>query len=107
MKTLEDMSAEAGRVVVCAKLGEELPALPFEPFNNDLGKRIYREISVKGWREWIEHSKLLVNEYRLDLTKPETHKRLLEQCEEFLFGDKADLTAPAEFVAPAAEGDQG
>ena len=44
--------------------------MPYKPFNNALGERIYNEISMEAWKMWIEHSKMVVNEYRLDLTSP-------------------------------------
>jgi Fe-S cluster biosynthesis and repair protein YggX len=74
------------RMVKCVKLGEELPGLPYKPFNDALGQRIYDNISAKAWQEWIEHSKRIVNEYRLDLTSKKAHEVLKEQCEEFRFG---------------------
>jgi Fe-S cluster biosynthesis and repair protein YggX len=46
--------------------------------------------------QWIEHSKKIVNEYRLDLTQKKAHEVLKEQCEAFLFGDGGTL--PAEYV---------
>ena len=84
------------RMVKCAKLGEELPGLPYKPFNDALGQRIYDTISAKAWQDWIEHSKRIVNEYRLDLTTKKAHDVLKEQCEDFLFG--AGGSAPAEYV---------
>lgn len=73
-------------MVKCAKLGETLPGLPYKPFNDALGQRIYDTISAKAWQEWIEHSKRIVNEYRFDLMSKKVHEVLKEQCEEFLFG---------------------
>ena len=52
-------------------------------------------------RIWIEPSKIVVNEYRLDLTQAESHKKLKEQCEQVLFVDGAAL--PPDFVQPAAK----
>jgi len=75
------------RMVQCAKLGQQLPGLPYKPFNNELGQRIYDNISMQAWQEWIEHSKRIVNEYRLDLTQKRAHEVLQEQCEQFLFGE--------------------
>lgn len=97
MKTLEQMAADEGRTVTCAKLGEPLPAMPFRPFQNDLGERVYNEISVAAWKNWLEHSKLIVNEYRLDLMSDKAREILLEQCENFLFGE-GEVAAPAEFT---------
>jgi len=84
------------RMVKCSKLGETLPGLPYKPFNDELGQRIYDSISAQAWTMWIEHSKKLVNEYRLDLTQKKSHEVLKEQCEAFLFGDGG--TVPAEYV---------
>ena len=58
------------RTVKCAKLGQELPGMVYKPFNNDLGQRIYDNVSQEAWKQWIEASKMIVNEYRLDLTSP-------------------------------------
>jgi Fe-S cluster biosynthesis and repair protein YggX len=84
------------RTVLCAKLGRELPGLPYKPFNNELGQRIFDTISQPAWQEWIEHSKKLVNEYRLDLTQKRAHEVLQEQCELFLFGEGA--APPPDYV---------
>jgi Fe-S cluster biosynthesis and repair protein YggX len=74
------------RMVNCVKLGGSLPGLPFKPFNDALGQRIYDSVSADAWKQWIEHSKKIVNEYRLDLTTKKAHEVLKEQCEVFLFG---------------------
>jgi Fe-S cluster biosynthesis and repair protein YggX len=74
------------RMVKCVKLGEELPAIPYKPFNNELGQRIYDGVSQRAWMQWIEFSKKIVNEYRLDLTSEQGQKVLLTQAEEFFFG---------------------
>ena len=84
------------RMVKCAKLGETLPALPYKPFNDALGQRIYDTVSAQAWMMWIEHSKKIVNEYRLDLTQKKAHEVLKEQCEAFLFGDGGMV--PPEYV---------
>jgi Fe-S cluster biosynthesis and repair protein YggX len=84
------------RMVKCAKLGETLPGLPYKPFNDALGQRIYDSVSAQAWTLWIEHSKKIVNEYRLDLTQKKAHEVLKEQCEAFLFGDGGMV--PAEYV---------
>jgi len=76
-------------MVMCKKLGKELPGMKYKPFQNELGERIWNEISEDAWRQWIEFSKMLVNEYRLDLTNPQGHKVLLEQAEKFFFGEGA------------------
>lgn len=84
------------RTVLCEKLSKELPAIGYMPFENELGKRIYDSISQEAWMMWLEHSKMIVNEYRLDLTSEKAFNTLLEQCEKFFFGEGAAL--PPDFV---------
>ncbi len=74
----------------------------YRPFRGPLGERIYNEISQDAWSSWIEHSKMLVNEYRLDLSSEKAHETLKEQCEEFLFG-MGDNEAPPDFVPSDAK----
>jgi len=90
------------RMVQCVKLGTPLPGLAYKPFADALGQRIYDSVSQDAWQQWIEHSKKIVNEYRLDLTLKKSHDQLKEQCESFLFGDGSAAPVPAEFVPPSA-----
>jgi len=90
------------RTVVCKKLGQELPAMPYKPFNDELGARIFEQISQQAWMQWIEHSKKIVNEMRLDLTQKKTHDMLKEQCEVFLFGDAGSVLMPKDYVPEKA-----
>ena len=89
------------RMVKCVKLGKELPGIPYKPFNNELGQRIYDNVSMDAWRQWIEHSKMIVNEYRIDLASPQGQKLMLEQAEKYFFGEGAQM--PPDYVAPAAK----
>jgi Fe-S cluster biosynthesis and repair protein YggX len=93
--------ADQPRMVQCKKLGKELPGMPYKPFDNDLGQKIYDNISMDAWRMWLEHSKMVVNEYRLDLTSPRATQILLEQAEQFFFGEGAQL--PPDYKPPAAK----
>jgi len=82
------------QMVFCKKLKREEPGLDFVPFDDELGERIYNEISAEAWHLWIEHSKRLINEYRLDLVTPEAFHFLHKRCEEFLFGEEEDAPPP-------------
>jgi Fe-S cluster biosynthesis and repair protein YggX len=86
------------RMVKCAKLGATLPGIPYKPFQDALGQRIYDSISADAWAQWVEHSKKLVNEYRLDLTQKRSHEVLKEQCELFLFGEGGVAMNPPDYV---------
>ena len=87
------------RMVKCVKLGQELPGVVYKPFHNDLGQRIYDNVSQQAWMMWVEFSKKIVNEYRLDLTSANGQKVLLDQAEQFFFGTGTPENPP-EFVPP-------
>ena len=89
------------RMVHCKKLGRELPALTFKPFPNELGQRIYESISADAWRMWLDHFKMVLNEYRLAPSDPRTTAILYAQAEQFFFGE--DARPPAEYRPPGDE----
>ena len=60
------------RMVNCVKLGKELEGLPRPPFNGEMGKRVFETVSKEGWTLWMEHAKMLINEYRLNLSTAES-----------------------------------
>ena len=89
------------RTVKCVKLGKELPAMRWKPFQDEFGEKLFQSVSQEGWTLWLEHSKMLINEYRLDLMTTEAQATLREQCEEFFYGDGAQL--PPDFVPQKAK----
>lgn len=89
------------RMVKCAKLGRELPAMLYKPFRNELGQRIFDSVSQEAWKQWIEFSKMIVNEYRLDLTSSQGQQLLMEQAEKFFFGEGVER--PPDYVPPQAK----
>jgi Fe-S cluster biosynthesis and repair protein YggX len=90
------------RMVQCVKFGKELPGLDRVPWRGELGKRVYDSVSKEAWKMWIEHSKMIMNEYRLNPLDPNSQKIMEEQLEQFFFGAGAKL--PEGFVAPKAKG---
>ena len=78
--------------VFCAKLKQELPGLPEPPFDSDLGKKIYEQISQQAWGQWMEHCKMLLNEYRLNPARKQDQEVIVKQMEQFFFGE--DLRVP-------------
>ncbi len=81
----------ATRMVKCVKIGRELPGLPRPPFPGDLGKRVYDNVSEQGWQLWQQHSTLLINHYGLNMADKRSQQFLMEQLEQFLFGEGAQL----------------
>ena len=77
------------RMVTCVKMGQELPGLDFVPFPNELGRRIYENVSQEAWRQWISYSVMVINEFRLNLATKEGQKVYDEYLEKFFFGEGA------------------
>jgi len=89
----------AGRKVFCVKLSKELPGLSEVPFEgHPLGQKIYESVSKEGWSMWLEHMKMLMNEYRLNLGTLESQEFVIKQMDEYFFGEGSAL--PPDFVAP-------
>ncbi len=92
------------RMVHCIKLGREAEGLEKPPLKGDVGKRLFENVSKEAWKMWLEHSKMLINEFRLDLMS-ETGQRLwMTEMDKYFFGEGSKL--PEQFVpagqAPAA-----
>ena len=90
-----------GRTVKCVKFQKDLPGLDEKPMPGALGDRILESVSKQAWKLWVEHSKMLINEYRLSLIDPKARQFLKEQCEQFFFGEGSAL--PPDYVAPASK----
>jgi len=88
----------AERLVKCVKLQRELPGLERPPFNDELGKRIYENVSKEAWVMFREHLKMVINEYRLALGTEEANKIIEKQMEDYFFGPGAAL--PPGYVPP-------
>src|SRR5438105_14940683 len=91
-----------GRKVFCVKFQKELPGLDEVPFDgHPLGQRIFENVSKEAWKLWIEHMKMIMNEYRLNLGTKEAQEFLLKQMEDYFFGEGAAL--PAGYVPPQSK----
>lgn len=92
---------KSARTVFCVKLQKELPGLDEVPFDgHPLGQRIYDNVSKDAWKQWTEHLKMMMNEYRLNLGTPDAQEFVLKQMEEYFFGKGSDL--PPDYKAPEA-----
>lgn len=83
-------------MVNCIKLGREAEAMKKPPYPGDLGKRIFESVSQEGWKAWIAHQTMLINEYRLTPIDPKSRKFLEEEMEKFFFGEGSSV--PEQFV---------
>ena len=86
------------RMVKCIKLGQELPGLKSPPVPNELGKKVFENVSQEAWNEFLEYFKMVINEYRLDLTSPMADQIFEQKIEEYFFSD--NLHMPEGYVPP-------
>ena len=90
------------RKVMCVKFQKEMVGLEEAPFDSHpLGQKIYENVSKEAWKMWLEHMKMLMNEYRLNLGTAEAQEFLLQQMDNYFFGPGATL--PPDFVPPKAK----
>jgi Fe-S cluster biosynthesis and repair protein YggX len=83
-------------MVQCVRYKTELQGLDEPPFDSPLGQKIYDQVSQRAWNDWLEHQKMLLNEYRLQPWKREAQEFLVEQMNQFFFGEGAKL--PEQYI---------
>ena len=86
--------------VKCIKLGEELEGFDESPVRGELGERIKQHVSKKAWAMWVEHSKMIVNEFRLSMASPPARALMRSEMEKYFFGGGASAPPP-DFVPKA------
>jgi Fe-S cluster biosynthesis and repair protein YggX len=90
------------RKVFCVKFQREMEGLAEVPFDgHPLGRKIYDNVSKEAWRMWVDRMKMIMNEYRLNLSNPQAQEFLLQQMEQYFFGEGAAL--PPDYVPPAGQ----
>ncbi|MFN0170114.1 MAG: oxidative damage protection protein [Bryobacteraceae bacterium] len=79
------------------KFQKEMPGLSEVPFEgHPLGQKVYENVSKEGWSMWLEHMKMIMNEYRLNLGTKEAQELIIKQMDEYFFGEGSAL--PAGYV---------
>lgn len=86
------------RTVQCVHLNQEAEGLKAAPYPGELGQRIFNNVSAEGWKAWLGHQTMLINENRLSALDPKARSFLEAEMEKFFFGDGS--AAPEGFVPP-------
>jgi Fe-S cluster biosynthesis and repair protein YggX len=94
----------SARIVLCAKLKQELPGIDEDTPEGDralrmalliggpeLRQRVHDSVSAQAWGMWTDHMLMVINEYQLDPTSDEANKILKPQMEAFFFGRQAQV----------------
>lgn len=89
---------------MCAKLGQELPALDLDNPDQarqyrmlkliggaELADRIKDAVSAKAVAMWPDYMLMVMNEYRLDPTSDESNQVLAPHMESFFFGEQKEI----------------
>ena len=96
---MADEPNKTGRKVFCVKLKKEAYGLDEVPFDSHpLGQRIYDNVSLEAWKQWVERMKMIMNEYRLNLGTAEAQEYLIKQMDDFFFGSGGEM--PKEYMPP-------
>ncbi|MDP3277506.1 MAG: oxidative damage protection protein [Deltaproteobacteria bacterium] len=88
------------RMVECRKLKESLPAMKRAPYRNELGQKLFNEVSQKAWDQWLKDSVKLINTYRVDLGIASGQKFMLDQCAIYFGYQEGDLAETAWVPPP-------
>jgi len=92
---------EGARKVFCVKFQREMEGMDEVPFEgHPLGQKIFENVSKEAWRMWVERMKMIMNEYRLNLGTRQAQEFLIQQMDEYFFGEGAAL--PPDYVPPQA-----
>src|SRR3990172_11578096 len=94
-------SQPGARMVKCVKFGRTMEGLDRVPWKGEIGQRVFDSVSKEAWKMWIEHSKMIMKEYRLNPLDPQSLKIMEEQMEQFFFGEGAKL--PEGYVPQKAK----
>ena len=87
-------------MVFCVRFKKEMEGLDEPPFDSEFGQKIYKNVSKAAWAEWVDRQKMLLNEYRLQPWTPQAQQFLVEQMDQFFFGEGSAV--PKEYVPPTA-----
>jgi len=99
LNNIQNTIRPGARKVFCAKFQREMEGLDEVRFEgHPLGRKIYDNISKEAWKMWVEHMKMLMNEYRLNLGTTQAQEFLIQQMDSYFFGEGAAL--PPDFVPP-------
>ncbi|MBK7922778.1 MAG: oxidative damage protection protein [Gemmatimonadetes bacterium] len=71
--------------IACGRCGQSRDQMPFRPFQNDLGLRVFQHICNPCWGDWLKLQQQLINHYALNVRDAQAKEFLFKQMEQFLF----------------------
>ncbi len=102
----------APHMVHCVKLHKDAPGIDADDLHGqialemvesiggeELRQRVYENVSWEAWELWKGRLTMLLNEYRLNMTDPQTDDFIRQQMEDFFFSQEA--APPPGYVPPS------
>ena len=83
------------RMVMCKKLKQELPGIPFKPFKDDFGQLLWENVSMQAWQQWLRESPRYVNTYGVDLQSAQGQEFMRQQMRVFFGFEEGELPSTA------------
>ena len=91
------------RVVFCQVIKKEAPGMDIPPYTGEVGQRIYENISIEGWNQWLQRLTMIINENRLSTADPASVEIIEQHMLGFLFGESEAGQLPDGFVQQGAK----
>lgn len=85
--------------VNCVVLKEEAEGMDRPPHPGELGQRIFENVSVEGWKKWLERLTTIINENGLNTADPRNLELIEKHMQGFFFGEGDYGQLPAGFQA--------
>ncbi len=92
------------KTVHCVVLKQEAEALQVPPHPGELGVRIFENVSVEGWKKWLERLTTIINENGLNTADPRNLELIEKHMLGFFFQEGDYGQAPAGFQAGGGGG---
>ncbi len=91
------------RMVYCKVLKREAEGLENPPYPGDLGIRIYENVSLEGWQEWLKRLTTIINENQLNTADPANLQVIEQHLLGFIFGEGNLGQLPPGFKAAGSK----
>ena len=91
------------RTVQCIKLGREAEGLEKAPLKGPIGQKVFENVSKDAWQQWLEHSKMLINEYRLDLVSEAGQRIWFTELDKYFWGEGSKV--PDQYKPSESDGE--
>lgn len=89
-------------MIQCVVLKTEAEAMEAAPHPGELGQRIVQSVSAEGWKKWLEHLTMVINENGLNTSDPRSLTLIEEHMLGFLFNE-GQYSGADGFTPPRAK----